>query len=110
MAGATVYLLLLWIVPLVVLKMTTCLIQGVVYHRLVVVYGEELLSCATSTGHHLHVPTRRSAGMYSAVCRVPLHLSTYTGYSIPQHLLSTNLLVVLLVLSTMYTAYDRYVV
>jgi hypothetical protein len=28
----------LWIVPLVVLKLTTCAIQGVVYHRLIVVY------------------------------------------------------------------------
>ena len=34
----------LWIAPLVALKLTTCIIQGVVYHRLVVVYWEELLS------------------------------------------------------------------
>merc|ERR1711976_536840 len=33
---------LLWILPLVLLKMTTCIIQGVVHHRLLVVYYEEL--------------------------------------------------------------------
>ena len=36
---------LLWLTPLVALKGTTCVIQGVVFHRLVVVYSEEYIAC-----------------------------------------------------------------
>jgi len=41
--GALGIYLLLWIAPLVVLKATTCVIQGVVYCRLSTVYLEEMI-------------------------------------------------------------------
>lgn len=34
---------MLWIVPLLLLKLVTCVIQGVVYSKLLAVYAEELL-------------------------------------------------------------------
>ena len=41
--GAMGYYVLLWIAPLVALKATTCVIQGVVYCRLVTVYLLEMV-------------------------------------------------------------------
>ena len=42
--GSTVVMTLTWITPLVVLKATTCVIQGVVYSRLLTVYTEECIA------------------------------------------------------------------
>ena len=42
--GSAMVYTLSWIAPLVALKATTCIIQGVVYSRLLTVYSEEVVS------------------------------------------------------------------
>lgn len=48
--GSIMVYTLSWIAPLVALKATTCIIQGVVYSRLLTVYSEEVVSSSRDIG------------------------------------------------------------